>query len=214
MEEKYEAYAKELEERLEKALNKYFDNSKAHVEAGKFADKFGKKINWRTFEKMEEEVEGVTKGKKNLRSEMTLLTSLHFTVNSKSDFCADCAPLPLCDWWSIKENLTVEDGSGCCKSVTLSSTGAAAKEWPSHLGTYEATEEKHNGEAIYRNFHGIDLFRESDGTWHASSAIRGVGTGQCPENISQWEHQYNRNVRNRNGGIDKRYSGDITAKCT
>ena len=71
MEEKYEAYAKELEERLKKALNKYFDNSKAHVEAGKFADKFGKKINWRTFEKMEEEVEGVTKGKKNLRSEMT-----------------------------------------------------------------------------------------------------------------------------------------------
>ena len=59
----------------------------------------------------EEDIEGVTKNeKKNLRAEMTLLTSLHFTVNEESDFCADCAPLPLCDWWSLKEKLTVEEG--------------------------------------------------------------------------------------------------------
>ena len=69
-----------------------------------------KKRNWRVFERMEDEgeedIEGVTKGKKNLRMEMTLLTSLHFSVNEESDFCADCAPLPLCDWWSIKEKIT------------------------------------------------------------------------------------------------------------
>ena len=214
MEEKYKAYAKELEETLENALNIKFDNSKAYVEAENFADEFGKKYNWRTFEKMEGEVEGVTKGKKNLRSEMMLLTSLHFTVNIKNDFCPDCAPLPLCDWWAIKEKLTVEDGSGCCKSVTLSSTGAAAKERPSYLGTYEATEEKHHGEAIYRNFHDMTLYRESDGTWQASSFgtsgsgfgnIESVGTAECPENISQWVWQY------RDGDWQH---GDITAKCS
>ena len=97
--------------------NRGFDITAADyddVVAEDFADKFGKKRNWRVFEGMvdgeEEDIEGVTKGKKNLRMEMTLLTSLHFSVNEESDFCADCAPLPLCDWWAIKNKLTVEEG--------------------------------------------------------------------------------------------------------
>ena len=83
---------------------------------------------------------------------------------------------------------------GCCKSVTLSATGAA-NAWPAHLGSYVATGEEYEGKPVYKNNDGRYLYRHSDGTWRtgygigASGIIKSaVDTAECPESINQWQY--------------------------
>ena len=95
-------------------------------------------------------------------------------------------------------------------TITLSATGAAAKEWPRSLGRYEATGEEHEGAPVFSDGDGRYLYRYSDGTWRADSAIggrgvyRSVGTADCPARNSQWLFS----------DYPDWHSGDITAKCS
>ena len=104
--------------------------------------------------------------------------------------------------------------SGCCKSVTLSATGGAAK-WPWLLGSYEANGEEHEGSGgeehegapVYWNSHGRKLYKHSDGTWHGDRGLgnlRSVDTAECPASISQWQYSADGDIW---------HSGDITAQC-
>ena len=112
--------------------------------------------------------------------------------------------------------------SGCCKSVTLFFTGAAARfeKWPKYLGSYEVTGEEHEGSGgeehegeVYSNSDGIYLYRHSDGRWRVGGMVDGrigfsgniwsVGTAECPASISQWQYLADFNW----------HSGDITIDC-
>ena len=101
--------------------------------------------------------------------------------------------------------------SGCCKSLKLSATGAAAEKYPFYLGSYEATGEEHKGAPVYRNSEDRYLYIYRDGTWRASYKIGYSGgyksvdtTAQCPTSISQWQDWDDGDWR----------SGDITAQCS
>ena len=123
--------------------------------------------------------------------------------------------------------------SGCCKSVTLSATGAAAEKWPAFFGSFEyigsrkdilSKEYTHTynywkeGSAVFKkrghserneNYLYDYLYRHSDGPWHVSTVIGGEGViksvdnADCPDSISQWQY----------AGDPSWQSGDITAKC-
>ena len=99
---------------------------------------------------------------------------------------------------------------GCCKSVTLSATGAPAKIYPEYLGSYEATGEEHEGAPVYRNSNGDHLYKYSDGTWRAdyykigSEGVKSVDTtADCPDRVSQWQYM----------GYGGYGDGDITVEC-
>ena len=107
--------------------------------------------------------------------------------------------------------------SDCCKSVTLSITGAAAENWRGGIryhDRYEATGKKQEGAPVYRKSDGGYLDRHSDGTWHANwriggryyGLIKSVGTAGCPASNSQWQYVDN------NGNW--KLSGDITVQCS
>ena len=99
--------------------------------------------------------------------------------------------------------------SDCCKSVTVSATGAAADIYPDYLGRYVATGREHEGSPVFRNSDNKYLYRHSDDTWRASYVIGGYGyyksvdtTAECPASISQWQY------------LDGDWhSGSITVKC-
>ena len=121
-------------------------------------------------------------------------------------------PFPLhCDSVLLVSALKSLCFSGCCKSVTLSATGAA-NAWPAHLGSYVATGEEEEGAPVYRTSDDYPLFRESDGTWRAGmrighiGAYKSVDTADCPASISQWQYW-------DDGSWDWQ-SGDITAQCS
>ena len=105
----------------------------------------------------------------------------------------------------------------CTGTITLSATGKAAWNRPWCLGSYEATEEEHEGAPVYRKSGKSDdyyLYRRSDGTWRADWKIGGRGgiksvdtTADCPARVSQWQyydHPYD--------GVWR--SGDITVQCS
>ena len=99
--------------------------------------------------------------------------------------------------------------SGCCKSLKLSATGAAAEKYPFYLGSYEATGEVTAGAPVYWKSGGRYLYRCSDGTWYAGPGIgyigayKSVDTAQCPASIRQWQY---RDISWQ--------SGDIRAQCS
>ena len=102
--------------------------------------------------------------------------------------------------------------SGCCKSVTLSATGAA-NAWPDHLGSYVATgEELYRGATVYRKSDDYPLYSDSDGTWRAGMTIGHIGayssvdTADCPASISQWQYWADE--------VWDWQSGNITAQCS
>ena len=110
--------------------------------------------------------------------------------------------------------------SGCCKSVTLSATGAAAEDWTIYRGRFEATGEDEEGTPVYKNSHDRYLYRKRDGpyaydagTWHASIAIGANGfylsvdTAECPDSTSQWKYL--------DSDIDALWHfGNVTVQCS
>ena len=120
-------------------------------------------------------------------------------------------------WWWVG-NFQCSDSSsvssGCCKSVTVQATKAAAEKWPWSLGRYEVTGEQHEGAAVYRKSGGDYLYRHSDGTWRvspwigSSPSIKSVGTAECPTRVSQWQYS----DFTLSGSVW--YSGAITAQCS
>ena len=108
--------------------------------------------------------------------------------------------------------------SDCCKSVTLSATGAPAKIYPEYLGSYEATGEEHEGAPVYRNSNGDHLYKYSDGTWRADyykiggdGVYKSVDTdAECPASISQWQYW---DYDYHSGAPTDWRSGDITVEC-
>ena len=104
--------------------------------------------------------------------------------------------------------------SDCCKSVTLSASGAATYGWSHFLGSYEViTGEEEEGSPVYRlQADGVDFYlcRYGDGTWRATEEIGGSGyyksvdsAAECPATLSQWQYWTDGNW----------HSGDITVKC-
>ena len=117
-------------------------------------------------------------------------------------------------WWVVNFHYSDSSSvsSGCCKSYTLSATGAAAEMGPSLLSSYEATGEVNEGAPVFKKkYDTIYLYRHSAGTWVVGEYrvgtlfIRSVGTAQCPTGISQWQFW-------NDGDIWR--SGDITAVCS
>ena len=123
---------------------------------------------------------------------------------------------------------------GCCKSVTLSATGAAAEKWPAFFGSFEYIGSREDvlkektpwgtftgwkeGSAVFRkrghserneNYLYDYLYRHSDGPWHVSTVIGGEGVIKSVDNAdcpdSISQWQY--------AGDPSWQSGDITAKC-
>ena len=106
--------------------------------------------------------------------------------------------------------------AGCCKSVKPTpNNNVDSKAVTEYLGRYEATGEEEEDAPVYRNSHGIYLYRHSDGTWRADERIggdglysyRSVGTAECPDSISQWNWKSLYNVIHWE-------SSDITVQCT
>ena len=93
-------------------------------------------------------------------------------------------------------------------------SGEDAEMWRTYRGSYQATEEKHQGKEVYRSSDGFThLYKYSDGTWRVSEeagdygVYKSVDSAECPTNNSEWQY---RNGRTGKGWL----SGDITVKCT
>ena len=116
-------------------------------------------------------------------------------------------------WWVVHFQCSDSSSvsSGCCKSVTLKATGAAAEWWSYSLGRYASWGHYHEGGPVFRKSDGWYLYRHSDGTWHVGESynggtvfIRSVGTAQCPVSVSQWQYWAD----------GPWHSGDIRVQCS
>ena len=113
----------------------------------------------------------------------------------------------------IDKILPLHSSPGCCGSVTLSATGAAAEKNEKYLGRYEALGEEHQGAPVYRNSNERLLYRYSDGSWLAGipdgrggwcNIIKSVDTAACPDRVSQWQYYHDVAL----------VPGDITVNCS
>ena len=127
-------------------------------------------------------------------------------------------------WWVVNFQCFFNDSSsvssGCCKSVTIQATGAAAERFhDGELGTYvhhDAPWEYHQGAMLYKGqgrskiWNNFKLFRH-DGTWRVSvypphyNLMWSTTPAPCPvESCSQWQFSdFN--------GVER--SGNITIQC-
>ena len=116
--------------------------------------------------------------------------------------------------------------SECCKSFTLSGSGAVAEELPWHFdGSYVATPKESNGAPIYAGgrANSWDLYKSSDGIWHAGTwvpeeealayadedchDIRSVSPAPCPDSVGEWKYDQN------DGICGSWASADVTVNC-